>query len=455
MNEKINITFYGGAGSVTGANFLIDDGSSKIVVDCGITQGEEWCDDCNFDEFAYAPQEVDALIITHAHLDHIGRAPKLVRDGFKGPVYMTKPTKDLGEVMLPDSERILAREAERRGIEKMYDTNDIDEFFAHVHTHDFHEPFEVGPYTVEFFIAGHVLGSAIVVLTHRETGKKIVFSGDLGNSPAPFLQSMEHIKDADYMIMESVYGDRTHEHKDEREEKFARIVRESAERGGTLMIPAFSIERTQIMLYLLSNLMENGDIPKLSVFLDSPLAIKVTAIYAQWSRLFKEEVQGEVSKEGNIFDFSFLTKTESVDESKAIDHEPDPKIVIAGAGMSHGGRIQHHELHNLEDPKNTLLIVGYQSPGSPGRLLLDGANKIRIFNKDVKVKATIEHITGFSAHADHDDLFAFAQASEKTLKKVFLAMGEPSAASFLAQRIHDFLGVTAIVPEKDATHTLE
>lgn len=453
MANELNITFHGGAGTVTGANFLLDDGDTKILVDCGLEQGKEFCESCNFDAFEYDPKEIDAVFITHAHLDHIGRAPKLFKDGYSGPVFMSEPTKDLAGVMLEDSEDILRREAERKQLEPMYDQTHIAQLLQNTIAHPYHHTFTFKNYSVTFYVAGHILGSAIVHLKHNPTGKIIVFSGDIGNSPAPFLKNVESITDAQYLIMESVYGDRLHEHRDERVERLRAVIQDSVRRGGALMIPAFSLERTQIMLYELSNMMESGEIPKMPVFLDSPLAIKVTEIYAKWSKLFKDEVQDEVAQEGNIFNFPFLTKTETRDESKAIFSAPDPKIIIAGAGMSHGGRIQHHEMHYLGDPKNTLLIVGYQSPGSMGRLLQDGARTVKIFDKDVKVRAKIETISGFSAHADRDALLEFVSHSTPSLKKVFLAMGEPSSAMFLAQRIHDFLDVKAVVPEKGDRYT--
>lgn len=455
MDHELNVTFHGGAGTVTGANFLLEDGETKILIDCGLEQGKEFCESCNFDDFPYDPKEIDALFITHAHLDHIGRAPKLFKDGFNGPVYMTEPTKDLGVVMLDDSKRILGREAERKQLERMYEQEHIDALFANTITHPFHDSFTFKNYTVTFHVAGHILGSAVIHFTHNKTGKTVTFSGDLGNSPAPFLKNIEPLPETEYLIMESVYGDRLHEHRDQRSGNLRRIIKESADRGGALMIPAFSLERTQIMLYEISNMMEEGEIPKLSVFLDSPLAIKVTEIYHKWSKLFKEDVQDEVSQEGNIFNFPFLVKTETRDESKAIFSAPDPKIIIAGAGMSHGGRIQHHEMHYLSDPKNTLLIVGYQSPGSMGRLLQDGAKTVRIFDKEVKVRAKIETITGFSAHADRDALLDFVATGKTSLKQVFLAMGEPGSSMFLAQRIHDFLDIKAIVPEKGDSFILK
>lgn len=454
MEQKLTVTFYGGAGTVTGSNFLLSDGTTRILIDCGLTQGEAHCRHCNFDDFEYDPATIDAFILTHTHLDHIGRAPKLFRDGFQGPVYLTEPSKDLAPIMLSDSVRILAREAQKKKIDPMYGEKDVTDFLAHMKAVPYHTPFMIGDFEITFKDAGHILGSAMAYIVHKPTGKKIVFSGDIGNVPSPFLRDTEEITGADYLIMESVYGDRLHEDRDLRLERLQQVVLDSIERGGVLMIPAFSIERTQVLLYELSNMFEDGRLPKVPVFLDSPLAIKVTDVYSHWAQVFTPEIQQEMKKEGNIFSFPFLTQTQTREESKNIIHAPDPKIVIAGAGMSHGGRIQHHEQHYLGDPKNTLLIVGYQAPGSLGRLLLDGAKKITINHKTVRVRARIEAITGFSAHADRDMLLNFVSQGKDTLKQVFTAMGEPSSASFLAQRIHDFLGVKASMPEQDRTYEL-
>lgn len=445
---EVTVTFHGAAGSVTGSNFLLSDGTTNILIDCGLTQGKDFCDRCNYDDFPYDPKSISALVLTHAHLDHIGRAPKLVKDGFSGPVYTTPPTEDLLAVMLDDSEDILHREAERLQIPPMYDASHVKALLSQVITHEYHKPFSIGEFSLEFFNAGHILGSAIVRITHAKTDKVYVFTGDLGNSPSPLLPDIEPVADANYLIMESVYGDRLHEEKENREEKLREIIVRAMGKGGTLMIPAFSMERTQILLYNISNMMDAGEIPKVPVYLDSPLAIKVTSIYKKYNEHLKDALQPEIAKEGDIFNFPFLTKTETKEASKAIFQDNGPKIVIAGAGMSHGGRIQHHERHYLEDPKSTLLIVGYQTAGSIGRLLQDGAKKVEILHSEVRVKATIETLSGFSAHADRDGLVEFVSHTAKTLDTAFLAMGEPGPASFLAQRLHDFLNVKAIVPEK-------
>lgn len=451
----ITLGFYGGAGTVTGANFMLSDGTTNILVDCGLTQGKEFCEDCNYDAFQYDAKEVTALILTHAHLDHIGRAPKLIKDGFGGAVYCTHPTEDLLGIMLDDSEGILRREAEKKNLFPMYEKEHVQGLLQRVEAKDYHQKFSIGDFSCEFFNAGHILGSAITRITHKHTDKVYVFTGDLGNSPSPLLPDTEYVTDADYLIMESVYGDRLHADIAHREDRLAEIINGAVERGGALMVPAFSMERTQILLYTLSNMMEAGTIPKIPVFLDSPLAIKVTGVYKKYMKELKGSLHEEIAREGDIFDFPFLEKTESKDASKAIRHAPNPKIIIAGAGMSHGGRIQHHEMQYLEDSSSTLMIVGYQAAGSMGRVLQDGGKKVHILNREIKVKATVESLSGYSAHADRDNLIKFASHTSTKLNTAFIAMGEPGPASFLAQRLHDFLDVKAIVPEKGKVYTLE
>lgn len=446
----IRITFHGGAEAVTGSNFLVESGEARVLVDCGMEQGKDYCDACAYEPFPFEPSEIDALVITHAHLDHIGRAPKLVRDGFAGRVYTTSATRDLMAVMLEDSAGLLREEAKREGRPVLYDMDDVAALMARIVTVSYQKPFEVAPgLTAVLRDTGHILGSASVTFVDKE-GTKVAFTGDLGNYPSPLLPDPDFVEDADALVMESVYGDRLHADKEGRVARLRDTIKKAAARGGAILIPAFSMERTQLMLYELSNLMEAGDIPEIPVFLDSPLAIKVTEIYEKRAKeYFKEGVQGELAKEGSLFRFPFLTMTPSREESNRIYDRKGPKIIIAGAGMSHGGRIGRHEAHFLPDPTTTLLIVGYQAPGSPGRLLQDGAKTVRINGRTVKVRGKIESFTGWSAHADRDALMGYAERAAKKAKMIFVVLGEPSSARFLAQRIREFIGVKTQVPVKD------
>lgn len=442
----LNLTFHGGAESVTGSNFLVEGARGKLLVDCGIEQGKDFCQEAMYAPFPYDVPSLDALIITHAHLDHVGRAPKLMREGFKGTAYMTAPTRDLMELILRDSARILAMEAQKKGLPLLYEERDVDALLARVKTVGYREEWEAAPgLSCLLRNTGHILGSASVRIRDEE-GVTLAITGDIGNAPSPYLPDPEAVPDADVLVMESVYGDRVNAQGDRVGELKKALLR-AISRGGAILIPAFSLERTQLMLYELSNFMAAGDLPRIPVFLDSPLAIKVTDVYRKWgSEYFKPEAEDELAREHDLFRFPFLSETPSREESDSIAKAPDPKIIIAGAGMSHGGRIGRWEERYLPLPSTTLMIVGYQAPGSPGRLLRDGARSVRVNGNKVPVRAHVEAFTGWSAHADRDGLMAFAEKALPRAKTIFAALGEPSSSRFLAQRIHGFLGVKAIVP---------
>ncbi|HEY0011145.1 MAG TPA: MBL fold metallo-hydrolase [Candidatus Paceibacterota bacterium] len=442
----LTLTFHGGAESVTGSNFLVEGKHGKLLVDCGVEQGRDFCESCMYDAFPYDVTSIDALIITHAHLDHIGRAPKLMREGFKGRVYMTAPTRDLMTLILLDSAHILAGEARARGRDPLYTEHDVEALLNHTEVVEYGEEWEAAPgLSCILRQTGHILGSASVRIKDEE-GTSLALTGDIGNAPSPYLPDPEPVTDADVMVMESVYGDRVNS-QEGRVEMLRDELNKAIARGGAVLIPAFSIERSQLMLYEISNLMEAGEIPKVPVFLDSPLAIKVTDVYAKWAdKYFKPEVDDELKREHDIFRFPFLTQTPAREDSEAIGETPNPKIILAGAGMSHGGRIARWEERYLPDPATTLMIVGYQAPGSPGRLLEDGARSMRINGRDIAIRAKVGTFRGWSAHADREGLLAFAEKSLPRTKTIFCALGEPASARFLAQRIHGFLGIKAIVP---------
>ena len=446
----LRLSFYGGAGKVTGSNFLIESSRGKVLVDCGIEQGADFAEADVYGPFPYDVKAINALVVTHAHLDHVGRIPKLVKDGFRGKIYMTPPTKDLAELILRDSVNILGQDASRKGIAPLYEEQDVDTAFALVETLEYHVEKEVAPgLSVYLRNTGHILGSASVRIKDEE-GTTVALTGDIGNSPSPLLPDWEPVPDADALVMESVYGDRLHPPQAERVAKLLDALKRAVTKGGTILIPAFSLERTQLMLYELSNFFAAGDLPKIPVFLDSPLAIHVTAVYEKWGMTyFKPETEDEMKREGSIFEFPFLKKTLSREDSQAIEKVPGPKIIIAGAGMSHGGRIGHWETLYLPNPTTTLFMVGYQAPGTPGRRMMEGASNVRLAGNDVSIKAKIEILEGWSAHADRDELLKFAEAAlaGKRTKTIFVALGEPATERFLAQRIHDYLGGNAVVPD--------
>ncbi|MBU6214226.1 MBL fold metallo-hydrolase [Patescibacteria group bacterium] len=451
---SLKLSCYGGAGKVTGSNFFVTNGRGRVLVDCGIEQGNDVNLEDIYGSFPYDPASMDALVVTHAHLDHVGKIPKLVKDGFKGKICMTPPTRDLAALILLDSAKVLAGDAEKLGREPLYLDTDVEAAMALVETLDYHIEHTVAPGISAYFRnTGHILGSASVRLTN-EDGTTLALTGDIGNSPSPLLPDWEPTLDADALLMESVYGDRLHPGREQRTEHLREVLQRAIARGGAVLIPAFSLERTQLMLYELSNMFASGELPKVPVFLDSPLAIHVTEVYEKWgATYFKPETEDEMKREGSIFQFPFLKMTLRHEDSVGIESEPNPKIIIAGAGMSHGGRIGHWEARYLPDSASTLVMVGYQAPGTPGRRIVEGAKSVRLGDTEIKIRATIEKIEGWSAHADRDGLLKFAEAAlkDKRPKAIFVGLGEPSTERFLAQRIHDYLGARAIVPEEGET----
>lgn len=448
----MKLTFFGGTGEVTGSNYFLESGGTNILVDCGLHQGSHYAERKNFEKFPYDPRTIAAVFITHSHLDHIGRLPSLVRNGFKGKIYSTAATKDFAELMLLDSEHILGREAEREHRKPLYTTEDVMQLRQHWEGLRYHEQLAVGPFTVELYDAGHILGSAIVKV--RAEGKTVVFSGDLGNSPAPIIRPTEQIDAADYCLVESTYGDRVHEGADKRKEQLEDVIEDMVKRGGTLMIPTFAMERTQELLYHLHQLFDEGRVPRVPVFIDSPLAIKLTAIYKKYESYFNTETR-EIARSGDdILNFPGLRLTLTTEQSKEINGIPPPKIVIAGSGMSNGGRILHHEMRYLPDQKSTILFVGYQAKGSLGREIMDGAQTVRIFGEMVPVRCKKVDIPGYSAHADQPRLLLWLMPMRRTLKKVFVVQGEEESSAALARKIVDDLAVAAEVPKLGETVVL-
>ncbi len=451
---KATLSFYGGVGSVTGANFLLAGEHTKLLVDCGLVQGEKFASDLNKEPFAYDPASIDFLLVTHAHIDHIGRIPKLVRDGFHGKIISTPQTLDLSRLMLPDAFSVLRSELPQ-GEEPWYDEKDIEQSFSLWETREYHTPFQVGEFEVVMKDSGHILGSSMMQIRLQGGERSIVFTGDLGNTPTPLLRPAETITDATYMVMESVYGDRNHEGGERRKERLAEVISASVARGGVLLIPCFSLEKTQVLLYEMDDLLAQGKIPKVPVFLDSPLAIKVTDVYRHYTSFFNDEAQARLKKGDDIFSFPNLRITMDTQASSEIIRTPSPKIIIAGSGMSAGGRILDHERRYLGDPTNTILFIGYQAIGGLGRHIQEGVKDLTIKHEKVKVRAHIETITGYSSHKDSDHLIEFASAGADSFEKIFVVMGEPKSALFLAQRIHDYVGIHTHVPEAGESVEIE
>jgi metallo-beta-lactamase family protein len=453
MANTAKVTFCGGAGTVTGANFLLEADGKKILVDCGLTQGIKLADDVNWAPFIYNPAEIDFLFVTHSHIDHIGRIPKLIYDGFRGKIYSTHPTKMLSAPMLEDTMAILSKSSEF-DLAKIYTPENIKIAMSLWSGADYHEKITITPnLEVSFRDAGHILGSAMAEFIYN--GKKILFTGDLGNSPSPLLPDTEKVTDADYLIMESAYGDRNHEARDDRRKFLEKVIEDNYKRKGALIIPTFSLERSQELLFELNELVENKRIPVMPIFLDSPLAIRLTEIFKQNKTYFNKDAQKSLSGDNHLFDFPGLHSTLRSEDSKMINTIPSPKIIIAGSGMSSGGRIVHHERHYLPDPNNTLLLIGYQSLGTPGRLIQEGLKTVRISGEYVNIKANVVTISGYSGHKDSDGLLGFVEDTQETVKKVFAVMGEPKSAMFLVQKLRDNLGIDAFAPEAGDTAILD
>jgi metallo-beta-lactamase family protein len=455
----MRITFFGGARWVTGANYLLEHADKKIVIDCGLFQGKQFADDLNYQDFKYNASLVDFVFVTHGHTDHTGRLPKLYKDGFRGIAYTTTATKDLMVVNMPDGLERMSEEAKDFGRKPLYDQKDLDGFLNCVVGLEYCKPIDLGNgISATLHDAGHVLGSAIVEIDWMDGDhiKKIFFSGDLGNPPTPLLQPTEFIQDADYLVIESAYGDRMHDEIIDRKEKLKKIIEDTVERKGVLMIPSFAMERTQELLFELNELYNKKLIPQIPVFIDSPLAIKLTEVYEKHSEYFNNDANYLIDSGDDIFKFPGLRVTPSVQESKAINDVKPPKIIVAGSGMSHGGRILHHELRYLPDPVNTILFVGYQVDGSLGRHIQRGDKEVSIFGAKVDVNCRIENITSYSAHADQKGLMKWTESASHggKLKKVFVVQGEEIAAKTLAALIREDLNIDAFAPVADESFEL-
>jgi metallo-beta-lactamase family protein len=447
----MKISFHGACREVTGSCVLVETSKTKFLFDCGMFQGEAFALNRNFDDFDFDPKSIDFVFLTHAHIDHSGRLPKLYKEGFRGKVYSTAATKDLARLMLADSSGIIAREASDMGVEPFYSEKDATVVM------NLFEPLSYGKkirissdIEIRLRNAGHVLGSALFEVWVKEGGeeKKIVYTGDLGNSPSRIIKDAEFIEGADLVFMESTYAGVRHESHQDGIKMIRKAIIECIENKGTLMIPVFALRKTQEILYELNDLIENKKVPSIPVFLDSPLAIKITNVYEDYEHLYSEEPVELIYSGDELFDFPGLKCTFSVDESKEINTSPKPKIILAGSGMCTGGRISHHLKFNLSDPNSQVLLVAFQVKGSLGRKLLTGHKSVKIDNSHVPVKAKISVINSYSAHADHDALIEWVKKIKKPKPKhVFVMHGEEESSEVLAREILEKTKNKTIVPE--------
>lgn len=436
---------------VTGSQYLLEQDDTRIVIDCGMIQGEQFTEDKNYDAFQFEPGAIAAVLITHAHIDHCGRVPRLVREGFHGKIIATHATLDLAYLMLEDSAHVIQVDAEQAGYPPLYVLEDVQRTATFFHGVNYHEPVTIGPFTIEFFDAGHILGSAFIRVTAG--GKQIVFSGDLGNPPVPLLKPTEALPQTDYVVMESTYGQMVHEPSRERKLLLSSAIYETITMGGTLLIPAFALERTQEILYELNDLVEHKAIPPVPIFIDSPLAIKATRLYPKYNTWFNQATRYLLEKGDDIFKFNGLKFTSSSQESRAILQVKAPKIILAGSGMMQGGRIRYHAKNYLSDYRNQVLIVGYQVRGSLGRQLLDKAKQVVIDGDTVAVHAKVRAIGAYSAHADQPKLLHWLQSAAQPPKQVWLTHGEEANATTLASVLQQ-AGYNAALPDCGQSYEL-
>lgn len=447
----MKLSFHGAAREVTGSNILLAAAGHKILLDCGVFQGIKFADEKNFAQFSYDPKSIEAIVIGHAHLDHVGRLPKLVRDGFRGRIFATAPTIDLTHLVLTDSQKLMAEEARREDRPLLFSEEDVERVIGLFQAVGYDQPLEITPgIKITLINAGHILGSAITIV--EAEGKKLVYTSDLGNSPSELLQAPSTVESADFVISESTYGSRTHEDRSKRGEKLNAIIQGTIAQNGVLLIPSFAIERTQELLHDIEHFCQIGNCSVPMFYLDSPLAEKVTRVFGKYPEFLNPKVRGEFTG-GEIFALDHVKITSTAEESKEIDDAQTPKIIIAGSGMMNGGRILFHLQKYIEDPKNGILIVGYQAKGTLGRRLVDGEPDIKIFGKKYDVLAKVHKIGSYSAHADQPQLLSWISQIEE-VKKVFLVHGETEESLALAKLIQAKMGIEADIPQEGEEYEL-
>lgn len=458
----MNISFHGAARTVTGSMHLLELESGRFLLDCGLYQGRKKEMKKRNAGFPFDPSSIDAVVLSHAHIDHCGNLPSLVKHGFRGVVHATRPTVDLAVHMLRDSAKIQEYDAayeskrnRKRGkppVEPLYTREDAEEALGLFVGHSYSKLFDVVPDVQAVFRdAGHILGSAITVLNVDELGHRfrLAFSGDLGRYDIPLLRDPVVVSDIDHLILESTYGNRSHEPPEMAYDKLRDIMCRCCNKGGKLIIPSFAVGRAQDLIYNIHRMMDHGEIPRLPVYVDSPLAVNITNVFRKHRQVYDEEAKAFAAADslGAVLDFPELTYVSEVEDSKALNYLEGSAIIISSAGMANAGRILHHLKNNISDPRNTILIVSWQAPHTLGRRLVEGKRSVKIFGEKHRVRARVEVINGFSAHADREGLLAYVAALKDGLRSVFLVHGEEKSAFSLQEAIEE-LGIRDVyVPE--------
>lgn len=457
--DLMKITFCGAVGTVTGSCYLIETDRRRFIVDCGMFQGSKEIRSLNERDFLFNPWDLDFMLLTHAHIDHSGLVPKLVKSGFSKKIFATKATVELCRLMLPDSGHIQEMELEwrnrkraRKGqplLEPLYTSVDAQNCLKYFQAVNYLEEFQPVPeITVRFLDAGHILGSAIIEIYITESGvtTKLVCSGDLGQKNQPIIKDPACVYDADYVLIESTYGNRLHENPEERVRILKKMIIESVETGGNLVIPAFAVGRTQDLLYHIRTLLLNGEIPRLPVYIDSPMAISATEIYRDNPGYYDEATIKMIAENQSPFEYNNLHFMRSVDDSRRINEIAKGAIIISASGMCEAGRILHHLKHNLWRPESHILFVGYQAEGTLGRRLLDGVKVVKIMGEEIGVRAQIHSIGGFSAHADQAGLMDWLGTFKKMPRGIFITHGENGAQKEMAAMIRHNFGLEPSIP---------
>lgn len=466
----MKLQFLGASQVVTGSMFLVTTANKKILIDCGLFQGSRELELLNERPFSFDPATIDYLILTHAHIDHSGRIPKLVKDGFSGRILSTKATLDLARLMLLDSAHIqeadIQWENQKRARagkpmkEPLYTTQDAEQSLRHFEGFLYNQKVDVDDeITARFMDAGHILGSSILELWVTEKGHttKLVFSGDLGMPNRPILRDFDLIEEADYIVVESTYGHSTHPPIEDASKELIKLINTTAERGGTVIIPSFAVSRTQELIYTLNEYYDNGDIEqfrKIPIYIDSPMAVSATEIYAKNPSCFNEETRDQILSGDDPFQFENLFYIRDQAESQRLNTYQFPKVIISASGMCSAGRVRHHLKHNLWKSKNSVIFVGYQAEGTLGRRLKDGQSTVGILGEEIKVEAEIHSIEGFSGHADQPTLLSWLRGFKRKPQRIFIVHGEPEQAHALADKIKEEFKWTTCIPDLGYEATL-